>query len=139
MGLKLLKRLHRQCRMHNDGKKISGHAGDSIQILRRIIKRPALQESLIQMCLRPAQQKRVAIGRGAHDSRCAKRATPSTNVFDDNSAQRRFHLFRPRPSNEVERAAWWKRNNKSHRPSWIGLSDRRTAAEEQRGCGYSLQ
>jgi hypothetical protein len=54
--------------MHGDAQNIGSHARDWLQVFDRIIERPALEQGLVDVRLRPAEQDRLAVRPGACDS-----------------------------------------------------------------------
>jgi hypothetical protein len=54
--------------MHGDAENIGGHSRNRIQVFDWIIERPALEQGLVDVRLRPAKQDRVAVRLSACDS-----------------------------------------------------------------------
>src|SRR5215470_12395750 len=80
----LFQRLRRQRRIDCDGESEEGHARNRVQVLDWIIQWPALEQGLVDMRKRAAQQKGVAIRAGARDRGSTQRTTAAADVLDDN-------------------------------------------------------
>src|SRR5207245_2345125 len=107
----LRERLSRHRGMHGDAQNIGGYGGNRIQIFDRIIERLGLEQRLVDVRLRPAEQDRVAVGSSACDRRSAQRGTAATDIFDHHRSEQRLHLIRQWATNGVERTPWRERNN----------------------------
>ena len=83
----LLEGLGRQGRMHGDAEDIGRHARNRVQVLDRIILRPALEQGLVDMRNRAAQHKGVAVRAGARDRGNTQRTAAATDVFNHHSAE----------------------------------------------------
>src|SRR6266849_9451920 len=79
----LFQRLRQQLRIDCDGEGEEGHARNRVQILDWIVQWPALEQGLVDMRERAAQQKGVAIGAGARDRSSAQRTAAAAYVLDD--------------------------------------------------------
>ena len=133
IGDELLQALNRHRRMHGDAEKIGGHARNRIQVLDRIIERPALEQRLVDVRLRPAEQDRVAVGPGAGDGGGTERGAAAADVLDHHGAEQRLDPVRPWATDGVERTARRKRNHEPDRPRRIGLRPRDARECRQRG------
>jgi hypothetical protein len=110
--------------VHGNDEAIGSHARNRIEILDRIVERPALEQSLVDVRLRPAEQDGVAVRRSADDRSGAERSAAPTNVLDHHRAKERLELVRQRTADEVVGAAGRKRNDQPDRPRWIALRPR---------------
>ena len=122
----------RQRRMHRDAQRIGDDAGDRIEIFHRIVERLRLEQRLVDVRLRAAEEQRVAVGLRARDRRGADRRPAAADVLDDDRAEQRLHLLGPRPADRVERAARRERNDQPDRARRIGLRDQQAAKRRQR-------
>src|SRR5262245_17068256 len=107
--------------MHSDTKNVRGHRCNRIEVFDWVVKRGALEQGLIDVRERSAEQKRVAVRRGV-GNRGGTDGTPATSyVFDDDYTKQAFHLIRERSADGIECAAGRKRNHEPDRVSWIAL------------------
>src|SRR5215831_8856119 len=107
-------------------------ARNRIQVLNRIIERPALEQRLVDVREGAAEQNGVAVRTGTGDRGGTQRTTAAADVFDDHRAEQRFDLFHPWPREGVERATRRKWNHEPDRPRRIGLRPRETRHGRQR-------
>src|SRR5438552_12159485 len=98
-----LERLNWYRAMHCNAEDIGGHARNRIQVLDRVIQRPALEQGLVDVRLRAAEQDRVAIRPGACDGGGTERRAAATDVFNHHRAEQRLDLIRPWTTDGVER------------------------------------
>src|SRR6516164_2944261 len=108
-------------------------ARNRIQVLNRIIERPALEQRLVDVPEGAAEQNGVTVRTGAGDRGGAQRTAATVDVFDDHRAEQRFDLFHPWPREGVERAT---RRKWNHEPDWprrIGLRPRYARYSRERG------
>src|SRR4051812_21707994 len=110
--------------MHGDAENVGGHARNRIQIFDRIIEWLALEQGLVDVRLRPAEQERVAVRPGACDGGSAYRTAAATHVFNHHRSEQGLHLIRPRATDSVECTTRWKRDNEPNRPRRISLRPR---------------
>src|SRR5215470_8849 len=80
-------------------------ARNRIQVLNRIIERPALEQALVDMREGAAEENGVAVGAGVGDRGSTQRTTAAADVFDEHRAEQRFDLLHPWPGKGVECAA----------------------------------
>ena len=121
-------------------RQLGGHARDRIEVLDRIVERPALEQGLVHVSLRPAEQDGVAVRRGAHDGGGTERGAAATDVLDHHRAEQRFQLVRQWTAHEIVGAARRKGDNQPNWPRRIALRHcgarrswpRRRRAAEQR-------
>jgi len=73
--------------MYCDAENIGGDACDWIQVLDWIIERPTLEQCLVDVRQRPAEQDRVAVRLGACDGGGTYRSTATTDVFNHHRAE----------------------------------------------------
>jgi hypothetical protein len=123
--------------MHGDAQNIGGYAGNRIQILDRIIERPALEQRPVDVRLRPAEQDRTAAGSGTRDGGSSERRTAATDVFNHHRSEQGLYLVRQWATNGVERSSWWERNDESDRPCWIALRRGEARQNRERGRAYA--
>src|SRR4030095_14013174 len=95
--------------MHCDAENIGGDAGNRIQVSDRIVERPTLEQRLINVRLRPAEQDRVAVRLGAYDGGSTYRSAAATDVLNHDRGEQKFHLLCPWASDGVECATRRKR------------------------------
>src|SRR6266540_6519113 len=96
-------------------------ARNRIQVLNRIIERPALEQRLVDVREGAAEQNGVTVRTGAGDRGGTQRTAAAADVFDDYRSEQRFDLLHPWPGKEVERATRRKWNHEPDRPRRIGL------------------
>src|SRR5262249_52019121 len=77
----LFQRWRRQRRIDCDGQGEEGHARNRVEILDWIVQWPALEQGLVDMRERAAQQKGVAIRAGARDRSSTQRAAAAADVL----------------------------------------------------------
>src|SRR6266496_4445353 len=106
VSYELLKGLSRHRGMHGDAQNIGGYAGNRIQIFDRIIERLALEQRLVDVRLRPAEQDRVAVGAGTCDGGSSERRTAAADIFNDHCSEQWLHLVRQWATDGVERSPW---------------------------------
>src|SRR5215468_8284931 len=75
-------RLRRQRRIDCDGESGEGDARNRVQVLEWIVQWPALEQGLVDMRKRAAQQEGVAVGAGARDRSSTQRTAAAANVLD---------------------------------------------------------
>src|SRR5215468_8472375 len=129
----ILQRLRRQRRIDCDGESEESHARNRVQVLDWIVQWPALEQGLVDMRNRAAQQKGVAIGAGARDRSGAQRTAGAAYVLDGNRAEQRFHLVRPWAGDKVVSTARRKRNDEPDWPRRIGLRPSEVRHGRKRG------
>src|SRR5262249_4434251 len=95
-------------------------ARNRIQVLNRIIERPALEQRLVDVREGAAEQNGVAVRTGTGDRGGTQRTTAAADVFDDHRAEQRFDLFHPWPREGVERATRRKWNHEPEAPAASG-------------------
>src|SRR6516165_3687430 len=95
-------------------------ARNRIQVLNRIIERPALEQRLIDVWEGAAEQNGVTVRTGAGDRGRTQR-TSAADVFDDHRAEQRFDLLHPWPGEGVEPATRRKWNHEPDRSRRIGF------------------
>jgi hypothetical protein len=110
--------------VHGNDEAIGSHARNRIESLDRIVERPALEQSLVDVRLRPTEQDGVAVRRSAGDRNGAERSAAPANVLDHHRAKERLELVRQRTADEVIGAAGRKRNDQPDRPRRIALRPR---------------
>src|SRR6516165_7577612 len=108
-------------------------ARNRIQVLNRIIERPALEQRLVDVREGAAEQKGVTVRTGAGDRGGTQRTAAAADVFDDHRAEQGFDLFHPWPREGVERATRRKWNHEPDRPRWVGLRPSKARHGRQRG------
>ena len=91
-------------------------ARNRIQVLNRIIERPALEQRLVDVREGAAEQNGVTVRTGAGDHGGTQRTAAAADVFDDHRAEQRFDLLHPWPRERVERSARRKWNHEPDRP-----------------------
>src|SRR5215813_8682975 len=96
-------------------------ARNRIQVLNRIIERPALEQRLVDVRKGAAEQNGVAVGAGVGDRGSTQRTTAAANVFDEHRAEQRFDLLHPWSGEGVERATGRKWNPEPDRSRRIGF------------------
>src|ERR1700758_2327159 len=114
-------------------------ARNRIQVLNRIIERPALEQRLVDVREGAAEQNGVTVRTGAGDRGGTQRTAAAADVFDDHRAEQRFDLFHPWSGEGVERATRRKWNHEPDRPRRIGLRASSTRHDWQRGGGGQMQ
>src|SRR5262249_48279432 len=95
-----------------------------IEILDRIVERPALEQGLVDVRLCPAEQDGVAVRRSAYDRSGAERSAAPADILDHYRAKERLELCRQRTPDRVKGAAGRKRNDQPDRPRRIALRPR---------------
>src|SRR5262249_33570717 len=113
--------------------KIVCHDHNRVQILDRIIERLLLEQGLVDVGERTAEEDCIAVRARTRDGCRAKRSAGATYIFNDHRAEQRLHLFSPRATKRVERPARWKRHHEPDRPRWIILRDRGVRDNWERG------
>src|SRR6516164_4006198 len=108
-------------------------ARNRIQVLNRIIERPALEQRLVDVREGAAEQNGVTVRTGAGDRGGTQRTAAAADVFDDHRAEQRFDLFHPWPGEGVERATRRKWDHEPDRPRRIRLRPRDPRDRRQRG------
>src|SRR6516162_2384948 len=108
-------------------------ARNRIQVLNRIIERPALEQRLVDVREGAAEQNGVTVRTGAGDRGGTQRTAAAADVFDNHRAEQRFDLFHPWPGEGVERATRWKWNHEPDRPRRIGLRPSDAGCGRKRG------
>ena len=119
--------------MHGNDETIGSHACNRIEILDRIVERAALEQGLVEVRLRPAEQDGVAVRRSPYDRGRAERGAAPTDILDHHGAKKRFELVRQWTADEVIGAAGRKRNDQPDRPRGIALRPRHV--RHGRKCG----
>jgi len=119
--------------VHGNDEAIGSHARNRIEILDRIVERPALEQSLVDVRLRPAEQDGVAIRRSADDRSGAERSAAPADILDHHRAKERLELVRQRTADEVVGAAGRERNDQPDRARRIALRPRHARHGRQRG------
>src|SRR5207245_11243137 len=77
-------------RVNGNDEAIGSHARNRIEILDRIVERPALEQGLVEVRLRPAEQDGVAVRRSAYDCSGTERSAAPTDILDHHRAEERF-------------------------------------------------
>src|SRR6516225_4924315 len=108
-------------------------ARNRIQVLNRIIKRPALEQRLVDVREGAAEQNGVAVRAGASDRGGTQGTAAAADVFDDHRAEQRFDLLHPWPGEGVERATRRKWNHESDRPRRVVLCPSEVRDGRERG------
>src|SRR5262245_55298511 len=103
--------------MHGDTKRIGGNARNRIQVLDRIIERSALEQGLVDVRLRSAEEDGVAIRAGARDGSGTKRGAAAADVFNHDRPDQRLHFVRPWTADKIERPT---RRKWHHKANWLG-------------------
>src|SRR5215472_12614701 len=119
--------------MHGNDEAIGSHARNRIESLDRIVERPALEQSLVDVRLRPAEQDGVAVRRSANDRSGGERSAAPTDILDHQRAKERLELVRQRTADEVVGAAGRKRNDQADRARGIALRPRDVRHGRERG------
>src|SRR5215471_20287984 len=112
-------------------------ARNRIQVLNRIIERPALEQRLVDVREGAAEQNGVAVRTGTGDRGGTQRTAAAAYVFDDHRAEQRFDLFHPWPREGVERTTRRKWNHEPDRPRRVVLRPSDTRHGWQRGSARS--
>src|SRR5262249_34060185 len=96
-------------------------ARNRIQVLNRIIERPALEQRLVDVREGAPEQNGVTVRTGASAGGGTERPAAAADVVDDRRAEQRFALSHPWPGEGVDRAARRKGAREPDRPRRIGL------------------
>jgi len=110
-------------------------AHDRIEVLDRIVERPVLEQRLVDVRQRAAEQQRVAVGLRAGDRGGAHRGAGAADVLDHHGAEQRLDPVRPRPAEPVIGAARRERYDEADRTLRIALRRRETCAREHAAHG----
>src|SRR5215470_14475319 len=108
-------------------------ARNRIQVLNRIIERPALEQRLVDVREGAAEQNGVTVRTGAGDRGGTQRTAAAADVFDDHRAEQWFDLLHPWTCEGVERATRRKWNHEPDRPRRIGVRACDARTGRQRG------
>src|SRR5262249_18350361 len=130
---KLFERLRWHRWMNRERYRYHSQACNRIQILERIVERPALEQRLVDGRQRAAEQNSVTVRACAGYRGGTQRAAAAADVLDNYGAEQRFHLFHPWACESIEGAAWRKRNHQPNRPRWIGFRAGSAHAGRQHG------
>src|SRR6185369_5571009 len=86
---------------------------------------------------RTAEQDGIAVRARTRDGGRTQGSAAATDIFNENRAEQRLHLFSPGAAEGVERAARRKRHHQPDRPRRIILRDRAVRDGRERGgtCG----
>ena len=96
-------------------------ARNRIQVLNRIMERPALEQRLVDVREGAAEQNGVTVRTGAGDRGGTQRTAAAADVFDGHRAEQRFDLLHPWPGEGVECATRRKWNHEPDRSRRIGF------------------
>src|SRR5262249_37764034 len=96
-------------------------ARNGIQVLNRIIERPALEQRLVDVREGAAEQNGVAVPAGAAYRGGTQGNAAAADVFNDRRAEQGFDLLHPWPGEGVECATRRKWNHEPDRSRRIGF------------------
>ncbi len=123
--------------MHRDAEEIDRRTRNRSQVLDRIVERPALEQRLVDVRLRPTEQDRIAVRRGARDGGPTQRRTATAHILKYHSTEQRLDLVRQRAPDGVERTARREGDHKPDPPRRIFLRDGNARAGRQRNTARS--
>lgn len=101
-----------------------GYTRDRLQVPGRVVERPDLDQRLVEVRKRAAEQNGVAVGLRTRDRGGPQRAAAAAHVLDHDRAEQRLHLLRPWTPDQVVCAAGRKRNHELDRSLGIALRAR---------------
>ena len=129
--------LRRHRRMHRQRERGNRDVGNRLQVLERIVERPALEDRLGDVGRRAAEQDGVAVRPRARDGGGTERAAAAALVLDHDGAEQRLDFLGPRPADGIITAAGRERDHQPDRTIGIFcLRDcraRRQCARRHRG------
>src|SRR5262249_17666477 len=109
-------------------------ARNRIQVLNRIIERPALEQRLVDVRKGAAEQNGVAARASAGDRGGTQGTAAAADVFNDYGAEQRFDLLHPWPGKGVECTTRRKWNHEPDRSRRIGFCAGNAPDGRQRGA-----